>query len=178
MNLTLKARLIVCFGGLMAVTVLVILLLMGRFVQTRIVEDVASRLNDSATTLVRVHESAKAERAARIISLSREPLIRALATVDDEPTLQSSAAELRAELGLPLIAFLTPEGDVLAWNGDGESVYRGGAIVKSADDRHPTSSYIRLGDRLLEVHLVPVDVAGQVSACLLAGSPFDNAVLA
>ncbi len=173
-RLSLQARLILCFGGLTALSVGLILLLMYQFTRDRIATDVQSRLGRAAEVVQTYHITTRSQRIDRTRQKTTEPSVRALASAEvDRATLVQATQSLVEELGSPFLAMLAADGDVLAMAG--EWTQPGGFTLSG--NREPYVDYIRLGDRLVENVIVPIVLGDRVERYFVSGTLIDSAIL-
>jgi len=170
MKLSLQSRLILCFAGVVGLSVLLILFLMHRFLDARIESDIAIRLASAQHVLTVLHRAHADEMIARFEDFAGEPRMKAYGTIDDTATLERATRDLAAELGCTAVALLSRQGKLLAWQGPGrDAVMKQLPDMLQAGGEDPRYDMARVGDVDLEMVRVPIVVDGSVEAMLLAG---------
>ena len=177
MKFPFKYRILVCFILLLGTALVTVLLFSYQWCSQRAQEHIDDRLNRNLETLRRIHKAAVSDRTQRYSCLATEPRFQALAEIQDKETLQFAASEVRQELRCAAFAFLNPNGEILAWDGEGKEALKDQLIIDTANRPEPSTELFFIGDKALEVTILSMHVHGVLKGYLLGARVVDSSIL-
>ncbi len=152
----LKYRILILTYGLLTIGMGTLLFLTSNWINDRSEIEINERLTQSKEILKSIHWNAADQRKIGFERLVFEPRFQALAEVKDNETLQFAAAEITSELDCDAFAFLSINGEILAWHGIESKQLQSEliTIVSQVPISH-TKLYI-VKDKLYEFVIVPL----------------------
>ena len=172
-----KYRILLCFMGLLGMTLGSLLLFSFQWRTNRAKEDVNYRLTQNIETLKRIHKAGISDRTQDYKCLATEPRFQALAEVQDRATLQFAASEVKQELGCAIFAFLTPSGEILAWDGEGKEIL--GAKLRASVLGQPeqVTEIFFTGEKAFEVTIICIRIHGILKGYILGARVINSSIL-
>lgn len=145
------AQLALLVAGLAAASTLLALVIQHRTLSADLRAAARDRLSAAATAAHRLADDHLSDVSARYVTASATPEFRANLEAGDQRTLEYYARSLSRRLGTSAIAFLSPQGRLVALSGD-EALERAAAERLAVDG----ATYLLAGDRLYAVASVPL----------------------
>ncbi|HXX47091.1 MAG TPA: HAMP domain-containing protein, partial [Myxococcota bacterium] len=167
--MSLRARLIAILGATASFAIALALVIQDRTLASDLQRAAAERLAHSAIAANRLVDAHLAAVADRYRAISSTPQLRANLEVEDPPTLEHYAHDLRESLGAARILFLDARGHIAAGAGDPglDPLTRG---VTS-------SRLVSSGGALYALASIPVGSGDEAVGRLVALEPIDAATL-
>ena len=161
----------------MALSLSGMLFVTWRWIEARVDEEIALKLNHSRKILQRIHKFSTMERLNRFQSIAVEPRFRALAEISDTETLNYASEEIRNQFNCSLFAFLSKEGEILAWNGIGRNEVGKEINKLLQSQKESLTEILTVNQQVLELALIPIRIQDQVRAYVLGAVTLNNSVL-
>ena len=177
MKLSFKYRIIASFVGLLAFSLITILMFTYQWISKRVEEDTNAHLRQCTEVLKRVHESEIDKRSRQFRSLAVEPRFRALAEIRDSGTLQYASKEVRNELQCAIFGFVTPDGEVLAWDGVGRRELEGAVRSLTLEQPQSIAQLFVVDQSILQVVMVGIQIEKRLVAYIVGAQKIDSSIL-
>lgn len=177
MKFSFQARLVISFFMLMIIILGNLFFITFGWIENHIQTQIQRELEMKSAVLRQVHNVSTKERFRQLEQRTLDSRIRALATVKDMKTLEFAAKEQMDELSCSAFAFLSPDGEVRAWNGKGEVEIVKNLVPIISSGKEKISTILFVENEPIEIMTAPIRMNKTIECFILASKPFKTSIL-